>query len=274
MRCSAVLRERNALIGMIHLPPLPGSTNYDGKSLDSIVHGAVADARALCEAGFDAAILQNTHDLPATATAPIETVAFLAAIGRELRHEVVSHLALGVNVLKNDAEGGLAVAAAIGALFVRLKVYVGAAVGAEGLLAPSAPAALRMRQRLGTDTELWVDLFDRTSAPLVPQPLSQLAEWVMKFGDASAVIVTGTSIADSIRMVHEVRGVAPQLPVVIGGGVTETSVTEALRYADGVIVGSALEERPFTGPVSREKAAAFVRAARGARALHSDRLPR
>jgi membrane complex biogenesis BtpA family protein len=260
MKHSEFLRERKALVGMIHLPPLPGSANYDGQPLESIVQVAVADACALAEAGFDAAILQNTHDLPATASAPVETVAFLSAIGREVRHAV--QMALGVNVLKNDAEGGLAVAAAVGAPFVRLKVYVGAAVGAEGLLISSAPAALRMRQRLRTDTELWVDLFDRTSVPLVPQPLSQLAEWVVKFGDTSAVIVTGTTISQSIEMIREVRSVAPSLPVVIGGGLTHANVAQALMEADGVIVGSALEERPFTGPVSAEKATAFVRAAR------------
>src|SRR5689334_6524663 len=120
MKRSAFLGDRKALVGMIHLPPLPGSANYDGRPLESIVQGAVADACALAEAGFDGAILQNTHDLPATATAPIETVAFLSAIGREVRHAV--RITLGVNVLKNDAEGGLAVAAATGALFVRLKV--------------------------------------------------------------------------------------------------------------------------------------------------------
>jgi membrane complex biogenesis BtpA family protein len=259
MKPSAFLRDRKALVGMIHLPPLPGSTNYAGQPLESIVHGAIADACALAEAGFHAAILQNTHDLPATATAPVETVAFLSAIGRELRHAV--QMDLGVNVLKNDAEGGLAVAAAVGAPFVRLKVYVGAAVGAEGLLTPSAPAALRMRQRLGTDTELWVDLFDRTSAPLVPQPLPQLAEWVMKFGDASALIVTGATMSQSIEMIREVRSVVTSLPVVIGGGVTHANVAQALMEADAVIVGSALEEHPFTGPVSAAKASAFVRAA-------------
>jgi uncharacterized protein len=260
MRCSGFLRDRKRLVGMIHLPPLPGSATHDGQPFDAIVRAAIADACALAEAGFDAAILQNTHDLPATPTAPIETVAFLAAIGRELRRAV--QMPLGINVLKNDAEGGLAVAAATDALFVRLKVYVGSAVGAEGLLTPSAPAALRMRQRLRTDTELWVDLFDRTSAPLVPQPLSQLVEWVAKFGDVSAVIVTGSSMAESAAMIREVRDVAPELPAIIGGGVTHNNVAEALSQADAVIVGSALEERPFTGPVSAEKAAAFVRAAR------------
>jgi len=262
MTRSAFLCDRKALVGMIHLPPLPGSANYDGRPLEVILQAAIGDACALAEAGFDAAILQNTHDLPATATAPVETVAFLSAIGRELRH--AAPIALGVNILKNDAEGGLAVAAAIGAPFVRLKVYVGAALGAEGLLMPSAAAALRMRQRLRTDTELWVDLFDRTSTPLVPQPLSQLAEWVMKFGDASAMIVTGASMSETVDMIHEVREIAPEFPIIIGGGATHANVAEALLHADAVIVGSALEERPFTGPVSPEKARSFVSAARSA----------
>jgi membrane complex biogenesis BtpA family protein len=260
MTCSSFLQGRKALIGMVHLPALPGSTSYTGVQFEEIVAHAVADARALDAAGFDAAIIQNTHDLPATATAPIETVAFLTAVGRAIREAV--RLPLGVNVLKNDAEAGLAIAAAVGAEFVRLKVYVGAALGAEGVIEPSAPKALRMRQRLGVQTELWADLFDRTSAPLVPQTLAQLAEWAMKFGDASALIVTGASIAESVSMVREVHAAYPEIPVLIGGGVTHANVAETLRTADAVVVGSALEERPFTGPVSAEKAREFVRAAR------------
>jgi predicted TIM-barrel enzyme len=143
-----------------------------------------------------------------------------------------------------------------------LKVFVGAALGAEGVLEPSAPVALRMRQRLGLQTEVWADLFDRTSAPLVPQPLGQLAEWATKFGDASAVVVTGASIVESVSMIREVRGACPEVCVIVGGGVTHANVAETLREADAVIVGSALEEHPFTGPISPEKAAAFVGAAR------------
>lgn len=246
---------------MVHLPALPGAANYAGEPFEGILDLAMKDARALAAAGFDAAIIQNTHDLPATVTAPVETVAFLTAVGRAIR-EAVS-LPLGVNVLKNDPESALAVAAAIGAPFIRLKVFVGAALGAEGVLEPSAPAALRMRQRLGLQIELWADLFDRTSAPLVPQPLGQLAEWATKFGDASALIVTGASMTESLAMIREVRAAYPEVSALVGGGVTHANVADALREADAVIVGSALEEHPFTGPISAEKAAAFVRTARG-----------
>jgi uncharacterized protein len=245
-----------ALVGMIHLPPLPGSSTYMGQPFEQIVEQAARDARSLRDAGFQAGIIQNTHDLPFTASAPLETIAFLAAVGWEIRRAL--DWPLGVNILKNDAPGALAVAAAVGAAFVRLKVYVGAMLGAEGVLVPSAPEALRTRQRLGSATEIWADLFDRTSVPLVPQPLEQLAEWATKFGGASAVIVTGDTWPATVKMAEAVQSSLPGTPVAIGGGVTLANVREAFECADILIVGSALEERPFTGPVSFEKARALV----------------
>jgi predicted TIM-barrel enzyme len=168
---------------------------------------------------------------------------------------------IGVNVLKNDAPGALAVAAAVGAEFVRLKVYVGAVLGAEGVLAPSSADALRTRQRLGSSTEIWADLFDRTSVPLVPQPLEQIAEWATKFGGASVVIVTGDSWATTLEMARAARRALPDTPVAVGGGVSLANVREALDVADVAIVGSALEEKPFTGPVSASKARALAQEA-------------
>ena len=256
-----VARGSRALIGMIHLPPLPGSTNYMGQPFDQIVEQALRDARALHAAGFRAAIVQNTHDLPFTATAPPETVAFLSVVGWQIRREL--NWPIGVNILKNDAPGALAVAAAVGADFVRLKVYVGAVLGAEGVLAPSAADALRTRQRLGSRTEIWADLLDRTSVPLVPQPLEQMAEWATKFGGASVVIVTGDSWAATLDMARTARTALPDTPIAIGGGVTQANVTEALDVADVAIIGSALEEHPFTGPVSPTKARALAEAAGG-----------
>ena len=135
-----VARGSRALVGMIHLPPLPGSTTYAGQPFAQIVELAVRDAHALRGAGFLAGIIQNSHDLPFTATAQPETIAFLAAVGWEIRREM--DWPLGVNILKNDAPGALAVAAAVGAAFVRLKVYVGAMLGAEGIITPSAEDAL------------------------------------------------------------------------------------------------------------------------------------
>lgn len=251
-----VARGSRALVGMIHLPPLPGSTTYTGQPFDQIVELGLRDAQALRGAGFVAGIVQNSHDLPFTATAQPETIAFLSAVGWEIRREL--DWPLGVNILKNDAPSALAVAAAVSAEYVRLKVYVGAMLGAEGLIPPSAADALRTRQRLGTNTEIWADLFDRTSVPLAPQPLEQLAEWATRSGRASTVIVTGESWSSTLEMARTVRSALPNTPLAIGGGVTLANVREAFQVADVLIVGSALEEKPFTGPVSAAKAKALA----------------
>lgn len=258
---SAFLKAgQKALIGMVHLPALPGSTTYDGTPFEQVVEGAVADARALAHAGFDAVMIQNTHDLPSSAVAPVETAAFLTVVGREIRRQV--GVPLAVNVLKNDAASALAVAAATGAAFVRVKVYVGAVVDAEGVIEAAASAALRTRQRLGTETEIWADVLDRTSHPLVPQGVDQVAEWAIKFGRAAAVIVTGSSFQETLGLVDATRQACPGISVAIGGGVTQANVSQAMAAADALIVGSALEERPFTGPISAVKAADLVAAAR------------
>src|SRR4051794_34803292 len=136
---------------MIHLPALPGSALYRGEPFEAIVERSVADARTLAEAGIDGALIQNTHDIPTIAPTPPETLAFLTVIAREICRE--SLLPLGINIRKNDAAGALAIAAATGADFVRVKIYVGAAVTPEGIVQGSAAEALRTRQRIGTSTE-------------------------------------------------------------------------------------------------------------------------
>ena len=52
-----------ALIGVVHLPPLPGSPN-SSLSIDDVVKHAVRDAVTLEDAGFDALIVENFGDAP------------------------------------------------------------------------------------------------------------------------------------------------------------------------------------------------------------------
>ncbi len=50
-------------IGMVHLLPLPGTLHYGGE-IAPIIERAVADARRLEAAGFDAIIVENVNDAP------------------------------------------------------------------------------------------------------------------------------------------------------------------------------------------------------------------
>src|SRR3990170_1848173 len=91
------------LIGMVHLGPLPGSPRYGG----DIDAAASTDARTLIQAGFDAVLVENFGDAPFFAEdAPKTTI---AAMTRAVTAIAALGVPTGVNVLRNDALGALAV---------------------------------------------------------------------------------------------------------------------------------------------------------------------
>lgn len=254
-------RGRGTLIGMLHLPSLPGSALHDGAPIEAIERAVVADALALADAGFDALMIQNGGDGPGK-DADLATVAHMSAIARAVRQAV--SLPLGVNVLKNGVESALAIAAANAMAFVRIKVYVGAVLGAEGIVEGGAFAALRERRRLGTDhVAILADILDRTSRPLADVPLAEAADWALRHGHADGLVVTGRTSDETETMLADLRAAGVDGPIVVGGGATPTNGGRLLKRADALIVGSVLKDSPgFTGPVSAERARAFVAAVR------------
>jgi membrane complex biogenesis BtpA family protein len=119
------MRFERTVIGMVHLPALPGSPRWDG-SMARVVESALADARALVEGGADALLVENFGDAPFT-SGRVEpaTVAAMSVVAAEVR-KAFPRAPLGVNVLKNDARAALAVAVAVGAEFIRVNVHAGA----------------------------------------------------------------------------------------------------------------------------------------------------
>jgi membrane complex biogenesis BtpA family protein len=249
------------LIGMVHLPSLPGTANYDGKSFDQICTEAVSDACTLQEAGFDGILLQNSNDVPSVVKVGHETTAFMSTIAYEIKKNV--SLPLGIDVEKNDAHAALAIAAATGGAFVRLKVYTGAVISHEGVIEGCAADALQERSRLNLKKcQIWADVFDITSVPIGRQSIAEAAHWALQFGAADALIITGHTFTETINHITKVREVHPEAKIVVGGGIKNTNVREVLQIADGVIVGSALVEQPFIGPICSSKAFEFLQSAR------------
>ena len=119
------------LVGMVHLGPLPGAPRYRG-DLDAVITAAVADARTLIDAGFDGLMVENFGDAPFFADdAPKETI---AAMTRVVGAVTALGAPTGVNVLRNDALGALAVAAASGAAFIRVNVLSGVMYTDQGVI--------------------------------------------------------------------------------------------------------------------------------------------
>ncbi|MFC6836304.1 BtpA/SgcQ family protein [Halomarina ordinaria] len=252
------------VVGMVHLPPLPGAPRYDGDR-EAIRDRALADARALVDGGVDAVLVENFGDAPFYPDdVPNHTVAELTAHVAAVRDAV--DRPVGVNVLRNDATAALSVAAATGSAFVRVNVHAGARVTDQGVVEGRAHETMRLRDRLQADVAVLADVGVKHSAPLGPEDLAGATHDVVDRGLADAVVVSGSGTGRAVdeERLRTVAAAADALgvPTFVGSGVTEETVGDLLSVADGVVVGSALKRGDVSSPVDEARVAALVRAAR------------
>ena len=234
----AGMMERTAvpqLIGMVHLPALPGAPGFDGDR-GTVREHAVADAEALEAGGIGA--VRRAVDVP-----------------------------VGVNVLRSDGPGAMAVAAATGASFVRVNVHTGARLTDQGVIEGRAHETLRLRDRLDADkVRVLADIDVKHSASLAERPLAEVARETVERGGADGLVVSGPATGKSVNRgrLERIATVADEtgVPLVVGSGVTPGTVTELLTVADACIVGTALKRGgETTAPVDHERVAELVAAA-------------
>jgi len=228
------------LIGMVHLPPLPGSPRWAG-SMGPVLDRAVTDAAALEASGFDGVLVENFQDVPFYPDqVPPETVAAMAVCVREVVRAV--KLPVGVNVLRNDAAAAMAIACVGGARFVRVNVHTGVMAADQGLLTGRPHETLRLRRALGAGVAIIADVWVKHAAPFPGCSLEQAAEDTYLRGLADALIVTGAGTGKTTdpALVDVVKAAVPEAPVLIGSGITPGTISEALAVADGAIVGSSV----------------------------------
>ncbi len=260
---SDLLGVSKALIGMVHLLPLPGSPRWSG-SMDTVIERALDDARALADGGMDALLIENHGDVPFfRERVDAATVAAMARVVAEIRRTVT--LPIGVNVLKNDAQSALAVAIATGARFIRVNIHTGAVVADQGVIQCDAAATLRYRRLLAADVKIFADVQAKHGVPLAPVGLEQEARDCVARGLADALVVSGraTGEATPLEDVKRVRSAVREVSLLVGSGVTPESVADLLAVADGAIVGTSLKREGRLGnPVDPERVKRLVEAAR------------
>jgi uncharacterized protein len=261
-----VTRQLPSLLGVIHLPPLPGSPRSSG-DLAAAVDRAADEARLFAETGFDGLVIENFGDAPffPGSVEPI-TIAAMTACAIAAR-DAGKDLSLGINVLRNDAEAALAIAVAARADFIRVNVHTGARVTDQGLVEGAAHRTARTRRALSAERiGLFCDVDVKHSAPLAARPIEEEAHDLADRGLADAVLVTGSGTgraASEADLDAVVRAVS--VPVYVASGVTLETLPQ-LRRAHGVIVGTALRASGRAGdPLDRDLASRFAEAFRASR---------
>ena len=250
-----------ALIGVIHLAPLPGSPAHC-LPMEQIIERGLADGRTLRTAGFDAAIVENLGDAPFTASQlPPASIAAMALVAEKVRLE--TGLVLGVNALRNDARAAVGIAAAVGASFVRVNVHVGVAATDQGMISGRADDTLRYRKLLGARVAILADVHVKHSTPISHLDIAAAARDTAYRGLADALIVTGRATGQPVREddVHAVREAVPDRRVFIGSGASAETVAHLLTMATGVIVGSGIKpDGDVSLPIDAGLARDFARA--------------
>lgn len=256
-RFSDYFRNPKPIIGMIHLPPLPGYAQ--SKGIDHAISHALADLRVLEKAGVDGVLIENEYDRPHRVSAAPETIEAMTQITRAVVKESES-VVVGCEILLNDSQASLAVAKASGARFIRTDYFVDRMTRPEyGEFHIDPDALLAYRTAIAADDVLILaDIQVKYATMVEPRPLRESALLARAKG-ADAVVVTGAAsgAAPSVRHLRAAAGCG--VPVLIGSGLTFGNAAELLAECDGAIVGTSTMQ---DGAVSAGKIAQLMTHAR------------
>ncbi len=258
------------LIGVIHLPALPGAPGaaliHPVDALRAAALRAVAEAKALTQAGFEGIIIENFGDVPFyKSCVPPETIASLTFIAAAVRETV--RVPIGINVLRNDARAALAIAAVTGCDFIRVNVLVGVSATDQGLIEGGSAELLRERDRLGANVSILADAQVKHARSLSSTDLGLEMEEIVLRAGADGVIITGSTTGREVS--PETIQIAAQsmkkfrIPVWIGSGANSENVSALRAEGFGIIVGSDLRSRGKAGAsLDPARMRAFIKAAR------------
>lgn len=237
---SELLRKCKPIIGMVHLPPLPGSPAYKAEPLDKIVAFAVEEAKALVDGGVDAVLVENFNDFPYTINnTPQPTIIALSVIAYEVKQHV--NVPVGVNVLLNDAINEFYIAWTLGLDFIRVEGFVDTAFSDAGVVYPVCAHLLRLRSEYkGENIVILADVQGKHTSVFPQRSLIDSVRDAFERGRADAVVLTGERTGEPINYItlRNVREFLPKARIFLGSGLTPETVGELLAIADGGIVGT------------------------------------
>ncbi len=257
------------IIGMVHLPPLPGSPNYDGRGLDPVIEWALRDVDTYQRAGVDGLIVENMWDHPyfVGEDVPPEAMTAQAVAAREVVK--AANVPIGINVIHNGGRVTLSIALAAGATFVRICILTGARLWDTGELDHGcASRLLRHRKNLQAEhIKIFADVDKKHSLPFPGLDLETHIEWT-DYYLADALIVSGrmTGDAPSLEKVRKAKELSRGRPLLMGSGTSAENIADFLRYADGAIVGTSIKvDGQGENPVDAQRMAAYMRAVESVR---------
>ncbi len=240
------INSQKIVIGMVHTLASPGAPKYNG-SVQDIVDKAVKEAKIYEEAGLDAIIIENMHDVPyLMRNVGAEVVSTLTAVAIKIKAEV--SLPIGIQVLAGANKQALAIALAADLDFIRAEGFIFSHIADEGLMNSDAAELMRYRRAIeASKIKVLCDIKKKHSSHALTSDVD-IVEFAhtADFFLADGLIVTGSSTAQAanIKEVISVKN-ASKKPVLIGSGLTAENIKEYWSAADGFIIGSYFKQNGY-----------------------------
>lgn len=270
MDLKQLFKTPNPIIGVVHLLPLPTSPRWGG-SLKTVIERAEREATALASGGVDGIIVENFFDAPFTngQVDPAVVSAMTLIVDRLMNLVTVP---IGINVLRNDARSGLAIASCVGASFIRVNVLTGVMATDQGFIEGQAHQLLRYRRELGSDVKILADVLVKHARPLGSPNLTTAVQETIERGLADGVILSGwaTGNPPSFEDLELAIAAAKGTPVFIGSGANWDNISTLMQAANGVIVCSSLKRHgQLEQPIDPIRVSQFVEATRRSLSLET-----
>lgn len=231
------------LIGMIHVPALPG-TPFNKYTPKEILNRVLEEAAIFKNADIDSVMIENMHDAPyLKRNVGPEITSMMTIMGYELR-KVFPDKPLGVQILAGANKEALSVALSADLDYIRGEGFVFGQISDEGFIESDAGELLRYRRNIGAEKiKVYSDIKKKHSANFITSDVSigEMAKNAQFFG-TDGIIITGSTTGAEVNVKELIEANESKLPVIVGSGITKDNLNEYFPHANGFIVGSYLKK--------------------------------
>ncbi len=245
---------------MVHLPSFESvlSPNFD---FDETFRISIADALALNQAGFDAILIENFHDVPFPKSRISDTNFLLISKIVNKIMDSVSSMAIGVNILRNACGQALTIATINGASFIRCNIWEGAYVTDQGIIEGAATKIIEAKNVGHSQVKILADVGVKHATPLGQFSLEEAARNALYRGKADTIILSGKETGKLIPL-EKLRQFVTDTTFkpFLGSGVNEINLNSVFPFISGAIVGSSLKYDPSNlhSPIDLERATSMM----------------
>lgn len=231
--------ESKSLIGVIHLPALPGYADCPG--LKQVISKALVELNTLEKNGFDGVLVENDGDHP-------PHIGFNKEITKHFEKVIKTviqnaHVPVGLEILY-DMPGTVELAAKVKAQFVRLDVFVDSGKTRYGPTIFAEPKKIvEIKNKLHPGLLLFTDVQVKHLTMLDEnKSLAESVKEALAYG-SDGIIITGVwtgkepTVEDCI-IAKENTG---NVPVFIGSGLSSKNAEKFIPIIDAGIVASSIE---------------------------------